>query len=99
KIDKVTGKAVDVLQKSNETLGNVNEQVGQLSPVFHIIGDAGTAARQLSVKLVDKTIELQEDTGEGREVIERRKLDGLYGAAALGYYLYQKRQAIKEAMP
>ncbi|NYF25444.1 DUF948 domain-containing protein [Sporosarcina sp. JAI121] len=98
-LDDVTHQASDILQTSNATLGNVNEQVNEISPLFHIVGDAGEASRKLTSAALDKTNTLKEQTGSAKEFVRREKYEGIYGLLSFVFFLSQRRKEIKETIP
>lgn len=95
-LDNVTAKAEDVLDQANVTLADVNGKVAQLTPLFQIVGDAGRISRDVSASAVEATYAMRHNTEEAREAANRQGLNGLYGAAALGYYLYKRRKTLKQ---
>ncbi|WP_158736028.1 DUF948 domain-containing protein [Alteribacillus sp. YIM 98480] len=95
-LDEVMKESGVVIHNSNETLLDLNEKMRALNPLFHILGDAGEASRKLSSSLADITVSWKKNTEEGKEASQKKDLGGLYGAAALIYYLTQKRKALKE---
>ncbi|MFB4162846.1 DUF948 domain-containing protein [Alteribacillus sp. JSM 102045] len=95
-LDEVMKESGVVIHNSNETLLDLNEKMRALNPLFYILGDAGEASRKLSSSLADLTVSLKKNTEEGKEAAQKKDLGGLYGAAALIYYLTQKRKTLKE---
>ncbi|MBM7554163.1 DUF948 domain-containing protein [Thalassobacillus pellis] len=95
-LDDVMKETGQLLNKSNDTLADVNEKIRTLSPLFYIVGDIGESSRKLSSSLVDVTMSWKKTTSEGKETAHRQDLGGLYGAVALGYYFTQKRKALKD---
>jgi uncharacterized protein YoxC len=98
-LDDVTHQASDILQTSNATLGNVNEQVNEISPLFHIVGDAGEASRKLTSAALAKTNVLKQQTGSAKEFVRREKYEGIYGLLSFLFFLSQKRKEIEETIP
>ncbi|SFL52987.1 DUF948 domain-containing protein [Salibacterium qingdaonense] len=94
-LDDVMKETGVVIHNSNETLLDLNEKMRTLNPLFYILGDAGEASRKLSSSLVDMTDSMKKNTDEAKEKADNRDLGGLYGGAALVYYLFQKRKALK----
>lgn len=95
-LDQVMNQSELILHNSNETILDVNEKLHSLSPLFYIVGDAGEASRKLTSSLVDMTAGMKRSSTEGKGKVNEQALGGLYGSLALGYYMYQKRQAIKD---
>jgi len=98
-LTEITGQATMVLQTSNETIANVNSQVKEISPIFHIAGDVGVAARELTSSALDKTIAFKQKTSEGKEFSQSKKYQGLYGFLSLLYFFTQKKDEIKHTLP
>lgn len=98
-LDDVTSQASTVLQASNATLGNVNEQVSEISPLFHIVGEAGKAAEKLTSATLDKTTTLKQQTNGAKEFVTSKKYEGIFGLLSFLFFLSQKRQEISETMP
>ncbi|MCP3032203.1 DUF948 domain-containing protein [Halobacillus sp. A1] len=96
-LDGVMSQTTDVLHTSNDTLADVNEKIKALSPLFYMVGDIGESSRKLTSSLVDVTKSMKQNTSTGETKVKERDVSGLYGAVALGYYLTQKRKALKEA--
>ncbi|MFZ4450498.1 DUF948 domain-containing protein [Salibacterium aidingense] len=94
-LDDVMKETGVVIHNSNETLLDLNEKMRALNPLFYILGDAGEASRKLSSSLVDVTMSMKKNTDEAKDSAEKRDLGGIYGGAALAYYLFQKRKALK----
>ena len=98
-LDDVTSQATTVLQASNATLGNVNKQVSEISPLFHIIGDAGKEAEKFTSAALDKTTTLKQQTTSAKEFVTSKKYEGIFGLLSFLFFLSQKRQEISETMP
>lgn len=96
-LDGVMSQTSEVLHTSNDTLADVNEKIRALSPLFYIVGDIGESSRRLTSSLVDMTSSMKKSTSTGEEKVKEKDASGLYGAVALGYFLTQKRKAVKEA--
>ncbi|WP_101841875.1 DUF948 domain-containing protein [Halobacillus sp. Marseille-P3879] len=96
-LDQVMTQTSDVLHTSNDTLADVNEKIKALSPLFYIVGDIGESSRKLTSSLVDVTASMKKNTENGETKVKEKDVSGLYGAVALGYYLTQRRKALKEA--
>ncbi|WP_373894720.1 DUF948 domain-containing protein [Virgibacillus natechei] len=91
-VDDISSQATEVLTTGNDTLHQVNTQIKELSPILHIIGDAGNATRKLSSSMVDATEDMKTSTAEGSDLVKGRNLEGLYGALTLGYYIFQRQR-------
>ncbi|WOV85699.1 DUF948 domain-containing protein [Sporosarcina jeotgali] len=94
-MDDVTGQAQLVLNTSNETIGNVNQQVNEITPLFKIVGDTGEAARSLTQSALIKTNTLKENTADAANLTRREKYQGLYGFLSFLFYLQQNKKEVK----
>jgi uncharacterized protein YoxC len=92
-ITEITSEVKDAIGSGKDTLHQVNEQLKELSPMFHIIGDAGRATNHLSSSMADAVMKLEGSTTEASEFTHRNKLEGLYGALTLGYFIFQRGKA------
>lgn len=95
-LDGILKETGNLIQNSNHTLADVNEKLGTLSPLFHIVGDVGESTRVLSSSLVDLTASAKKKMGETDEDKQDKRLGGLYGTAALGFYAMRKTKEIKK---
>ncbi|MBO0589289.1 DUF948 domain-containing protein [Sporosarcina sp. E16_8] len=98
-LDDVSSQASTVLQSSNATLGNVNGQVREISPLFHVIGDAGKEAEKFTSAVLVKTATLKQQTVGAKEFVTSKKYEGLFGLLSFLFFLFQKRQEISDTMP
>lgn len=89
-INEVITEVTETIGSGKDTLHMVNEQLKELSPMLHIIGDAGRATNHLSSSMVDAVMRLETSTTEASEFTHRNRLEGLYGALTLGYFIFQK---------
>ncbi|MBM7601835.1 uncharacterized protein YoxC [Virgibacillus halotolerans] len=89
-INEVITEVTETIGSGKDTLHMVNEQLKELSPMLHIIGDAGRATNHLSSSMVDAVMRLETSTTEASEFTHRNRLEGLYGALTLGYFFFQK---------
>ncbi|MBD7909476.1 DUF948 domain-containing protein [Sporosarcina gallistercoris] len=94
-VDDVTGQAQLVLNTSNETIGNVNQQVHEITPLFKIVGDTGEAARSLTQSALTKTNTLKENTANAANLTRRERYQGLYGFLSFLFYLQQNQKELK----
>lgn len=95
-LDNILDETGELIHNSNDTLVDVNEKLGTLTPLFHIVGDVGESTRKLSSALVDVSKSATKKMGSADEEVQNKRLGGLYGSTALGYYLFQKRKASKK---
>ncbi|MFC4025595.1 DUF948 domain-containing protein [Oceanobacillus longus] len=94
-VDEITLQATKTMSTSVETLYQVNNQVKELSPLFHIVGDAGRATNQLTTTMVNAVDDMKVNTQNGNDFATRKNLEGFYGALTLGYILFQKNKEMK----
>ncbi|MBO0589288.1 DUF948 domain-containing protein [Sporosarcina sp. E16_8] len=95
-LDSILKETGDLIQNSNNTLADVNEKLGTLTPLFHIVGDVGESTRILSSSLVDLTASAKKKMSEVDEDKQDKRLGGLYGTAALGFYAMSKNRGAKK---
>lgn len=95
-LDHILDETGNLIHNSNDTLADVNEKLGTLTPLFHIVGDVGESTRKLSSSLVDVSKSATKKKGDADEEVQNKRLGGLYGSTALGYYLFQKRKEAKK---
>ncbi|GLO64383.1 MULTISPECIES: DUF948 domain-containing protein [Oceanobacillus] len=86
-VETITSQATDVLGTGIDTLQQVNQQIKELSPIFHLIGDAGRATNRLTSSVLKTADGLQEKTEEANAMIGSKNLQGIYGLATIGYFL------------
>ncbi|WP_172369097.1 DUF948 domain-containing protein [Sporosarcina jiandibaonis] len=94
-LDKIFNESGNLLQNSNETLADVNEKLETLTPYFQIVGDVGESTRTLSSSIVDATKSAKRKMDKIDPATQNKRLGGVYGTAALGYYLFQRRNDLK----
>lgn len=87
----VTSEATTAISAGKKAVDQLHEQMKELSPIFDIIGNIGDSTSKLSSSLLTITAKMKENTPKGT-VMERYHLEGLYGAAALGYCLFQRQK-------
>lgn len=95
-LDEVLDETGKLIHNSNDTLADVNEKLGTLTPLFHIVGDVGESTRKLSSSLVDVSKSATKKMGQADEEVQNKRLGGLYGTTALGYYLFRRRKEINK---
>lgn len=96
-LDTILNETGNLIHNSNDTLADVNEKLGTLTPFFHIVGDVGESTRTLSSALVDVTKSRAEKKSDGDVAVQNKRLGGIYGSTALGYYLFGKRKGMKKS--
>ncbi len=94
-LDSILNETGNLIHNSNNTLADVNEKLGTLTPLFHIVGDVGQTTRTLSSSLVDLTASAKNKMDGTDEAKQDRRLGGLYGMAALGFYAMRKSKEVK----
>lgn len=97
-LDNVLNETGNLIHHSNATLSDVNEKLGTLTPLFHIVGDIGESTRTLTSSLVDVTKSTKKKMDKTDPALQKKRLGGLYGSLALSYYLYQNRQELKKGI-
>lgn len=95
-LDNILDETGELIHNSNDTLADVNEKLGTLTPLFHIVGDVGESSRKLSSALVDVSKSATKKMGSADEEVQNKRLGGIYGSTALGYYLFRKRKESKK---
>ena len=96
-LDDGANQANEAFGKVNDTLSNVNEQVKAVTPVFHIVKDAGEASQQLTSVALEKTMAMKQSTSEAKAFTTRKKYQGLYGILSFVFYISQQKQNLKNA--
>lgn len=96
-LDNMFDETGKLLHNSNDTLVDVNEKLGTLTPVFHIVGDVGESTRRLSASLADLSKSASAKVEDGEPAEQTKKIGGMYGSTALGYYLFKKRKEKKDS--
>jgi len=91
-VEAVTSKATELLENGVNTLQQVNQQINELSPLFHLVGEAGRATNQLTSSVLKTADGLQEKTEEANRMIASKNLQGIYGLATIGYFLATARK-------
>lgn len=95
-LDNILNETGNLIHHSNATLSDVNEKLGTLTPLFHIVGDIGESTRTLSSSLVDVTKSAKKKMDKTDPAVQNKRLGGVYGSVALSYYLYQNRKELKK---
>ncbi len=95
-LDGILGETGQLIRHSNDTLSDVNEKLGNLTPVFEVVGDVGNTTRNLTASLHNVT-----DAGKRKvdgldEETRNKTIGGLFGTAALGYFAVRKGKAMKK---
>ena len=97
-LGKIVDESGNLLHNSNETLADVNEKLGTLTPYFQIVGDVGESTRTLSSSMVNVTKSTKKKIDKSNPSTQNKRLGGVYGAAALGYYLFQRRKELEKGI-
>lgn len=95
-LDSILNETGNLIHNSNNTLADVNEKLGTLTPLFHIVGDVGESTRTLSSSLVDLTASAKKKMDGADADKQDRRLGGLYGTLALGFYVARKSLEAKK---
>lgn len=98
KLSNITEQTTLILKTSNETIANVNKQVSEVSPVFHIIGDVGQASRELTTTALHKTLAFKQKTEGNKQFTQSKKYEGLYGLLSLVFILFKNKDRVSEEL-
>ncbi|MCM3743259.1 DUF948 domain-containing protein [Sporosarcina luteola] len=88
-LDGVLHETGKMIQNSNDTLADVNEKLGTLTPLFQIVGDVGESTRKLASSANDFAGSIRKKGQSIDEETRNKRLGGLYGTSALVYYAVQ----------
>jgi uncharacterized protein YoxC len=91
-LDAVLDETGQMIQNSNDTLADVNEKLGTLTPLFHIVGDVGESTRKLSSSVNDFATSVTKKTETVDEETRNKRIGGLYGTAALTFYAIRNKK-------
>ena len=94
-VEDLTMQTTEVMKTSNATIANVNEQVKEVSPFFHIIGDTGEATRKLTLDLLGKTNNFKTQTNLASDFTKREKYEGIYGILSFILFLSERKNKMK----
>ncbi|MFD1203946.1 MULTISPECIES: DUF948 domain-containing protein [Sporosarcina] len=94
-LTEITKQTTEIMQTSNSTLKNVNEQVHELTPFFHVIGDTGEATRKITKSALEKANLLQTASTEASDFTKREKYEGLFGILSFLYFINERRNDLK----
>lgn len=95
-IDNLSMQATEVMNTSNITIQNVNNQVKKMTPFFHVIGVAGEATHQLTLAALKKTNRLNTRTTTATGFTKREKYEGIYGIISFIFFLTQRSKELKK---
>ncbi|MCM3637509.1 DUF948 domain-containing protein [Sporosarcina luteola] len=93
-VDDLSKQTAEVMQLGNATIATVNEQVKEVSPFFHIIGDTGTATRKLTLSAIEKMNALKDKTSKASDFTTREKYEGIYGILSFIFFLRGNKDKI-----
>lgn len=96
-LDDNATEAHTVLKNVNVTLENVNKQINAVHPLFRIVEDVGLAAREVSLKWLNKTNTLKEQSSETQSLTEHQTYKGLYGVLSFIFYLFRNKEGLTKA--
>ena len=85
-LDVALDETGQMIQNSNDALADVNEKLGTLTPLFHIVGDVGEVTRKLTSSVNDFASSVKKKTESVDEETRNKRLGGIYGTAALAFY-------------
>lgn len=95
-LDNMLDETGKLLHNGNNTLADVNEKLGTLTPYFHIVGDIGESTRRLSSALVDISQSAKDKSEAGDKEAQNKKMGRAFGSTVLGYYLFRKRKGLND---
>lgn len=84
--ENTTREVNDALHTGVDTLKEINGQLKELTPIFHLVGDVGRATHQIASNMVNAV----EDFERKETIASRKNLEGLYGLVTLSIILFQK---------
>ena len=84
--ENAAGKVTEILNTGANTLKEINGQLKEITPIFHLVGDVGRATHHIAANMVNAV----EDFERKETFATRRNLEGLYGAITLAIILFQK---------
>ncbi|MFU0790819.1 MAG: DUF948 domain-containing protein [Virgibacillus proomii] len=88
-VEELTDQAKDTLHMGNKTLHEVNKQVKELTPIFHMVGDATRAANSISASMTNAIMQVRNSKSEGNAFTSKNHLEGIYGLVTLAYFIMQ----------
>jgi len=97
-LTEISGQATTILHTSNETIGNVNDQIKKVNPLLCIVEDVGVSARGLSSAVLDKTMTLKANTAQANEFSQREKYKGIYGLLSFLYFFSQNKNKLQQSI-
>jgi len=97
-VDDISKQTSEVMELGYTTIANVNDQVREVSPFFHIIGETGDATRKLTLSALKKTNDLKTETGKASDFTKREKYEGVYGILSFIFFLSQRKKMKKESV-
>lgn len=86
-VNTLTSQTTETLGTGVETLNQVNAQIKELSPIFHIVGDIGRATNKLS-----SSVAYQADEIQPNDKLAAKDFKGFYGLIALVYLLFKSKK-------
>lgn len=95
-LDGILGETGQLIRHSNDTLADVNGKLGNLTPVFEVVGDLGDTTRNLTASLHNVTDATKRKVENADEDNRNKSIGGIYGTAALGYYAVRKGKSMKK---
>lgn len=87
-VTDLTSQAKDTLHSGHSIIQEINMQLKELTPIFYIVGDVGRSTRQISSNMVNAVEDFEHK--EKPDFVNRKNLEGLYGAITLGALIFQK---------
>jgi len=91
-VDDLSKQTTEMMQLSSTTISNVNEQVKEVSPFFHILGDTGEATRKLTHAALVKANALKTETDRASNFTKQEKYEGIYGILSFIFFLSERKK-------
>lgn len=95
-LDEVLDETGQMIQNSNNTLADVNQKLGTLTPLFQIVGDVGESTRKFTSSVNDFAGSIKKKTDSIDKETRNKRLGGLYGSAALAFYAIRNGKELKK---
>ncbi|TMN22417.1 DUF948 domain-containing protein [Lentibacillus cibarius] len=89
-VASVMEDASSTLRSGTAAINDVNRQLSKLNPAIQVAGDIGSAIKKLSASATAINQEMRAKTDN--RIMERYNLEWVYGIAALGYCIWQRKK-------
>lgn len=94
----ITGQTKEILHTTNATIGNVNAQIKEVTPLFQIVGEVGEASREVTSAALDKSIHFKQQTADASQFTQKKQYQGLYGLLTMAYFMVERKKEMKDSM-